>query len=173
VLSAIIIVSDGRVPVSPSPEAVVRTLSALVPAAIEGLVRDVVLAAPSGNADLARIADHAGCQLAEAGGAADVISAGLRMARGDALLVLRAGHAPERGFFEELADLNDRLGLLGSARVRAMPERFLTRLLPGLAPSVGLVALRRNLPAQAPHLEALISAARPRETMRLRFRRVG
>ncbi len=172
-LSAIIIVSDGNVPVSPSPEAVVRTLSALVPAAIEGLVRDVVLAAPGGNKDLARIADHAGCEVAEADEPGSVIAAGLKAARGDALLILRAGHAPERGFFEEMADLNDRLGLLGSIRVRALPETFLTRLLPGLAPSVGLVALRRSLPVGAPHLEALISLARPRQTMRLRLRRVG
>ena len=172
-LSAIIIVSDGNVPVSPSPEALVRTLAALVPAAIEGLVRDVVLAAPSGNPDLARIADHAGCEIAEADTPTAVIAAGLKAARGDALLVLRAGHAPERGFFEEMADLSDRLGLMGAVRVRATPESFLTRLLPGLTASVGLVALRRSLPSQAPHLEGLISAARPKQTMRLRLRRVG
>jgi hypothetical protein len=172
-LSALVIASDAGVRVSPSPEAVVRTLSALVPAAIEGLIRDVVLAGPSGHAELRSIADHAGCELAEAPQLGAVIAEGMRRTRGDALLILRAGRAPERALFEELTDLADELHRLRVLRIRAMPESFAARLLPGLAPAVGLVALKSALPGQSPHLEALIRAARPQGTLRARLRRVG
>ena len=172
-LSAIIIAADVRVPVLVGPDAVVRTLSALVPAAIEGLIRDVVLAAPSGNADLRKIADHAGCELAEADHPRDAIAAGLKRARGESLLVLRAGHAPDRAFLEELSDLSGELGRRRAIFIRAMPETFLTRLLPTLARPVRLLAQRAALPSSATDLEALIRAAKPRSAMRATLRQVG
>jgi hypothetical protein len=172
-LSAIVIAADAGVPVSASPEAVVRTLSSLVPAAIEGLVRDLVLAGLTGQGDLRNIADHAGCELAEADDPSAVLAQGLRLARGDALLILRAGRAPERALFEEVSDLADGLHRRRALRIQAAPETFLSRLVPALAPTAGLLALRGALPAQAPHLEALVRAARPQGALRARLRRVG
>jgi hypothetical protein len=86
----------------------VRTLSALVPAAIEGIVRDVTLACAGDIAELRKIADHAGCEIAEAADPAGAIAAGLASARGDLLLILRAGYAPQSGFIEEIADMFQR-----------------------------------------------------------------
>jgi hypothetical protein len=172
-LSALVIAADAGLPAPASPDAVVRTLSALVPAAIEGLIRDVVLAGPAGNRDLRNIADHAGCELAEAERPQDVLAEGLRRSRGDVLLVLRAGRAPERALFEELTDLADDLHRLRVMGIRAVPESLAARILPAFAPTVGLVALKRALPAQAPHLEALIRAARPAGLLRAYLRRAG
>jgi len=97
-LSAVVLATDLSRPLGASSEAVVRTLSALVPAAIEGIVRDVTLASAGDIAELRKIADHAGCEIAEAADPAGAIAAGLASARGDLLLILRAGYAPQSGF---------------------------------------------------------------------------
>ena len=172
-LSAIIIAADARVPVLAAPDAVVRTLAALVPAAIEGLVRDVVLAAPAGDADLRKIADHAGCELAEADQPHGIIAAGLKRARGESLLILRAGHAPDRAFLEELSDLSAELGRRRALYIRAAPDGFITRLVPALGRRVGLLAQRSAVSGTAADLEALIRLARPSSAMRTTLRRVG
>jgi hypothetical protein len=65
-LSAVVLATDLSRPRGASSEAVVRTLSALVPAAIEGIVRDVTLACAGDSAELRKIADHAGCEIVEA-----------------------------------------------------------------------------------------------------------
>jgi hypothetical protein len=172
-LSAVILAADAAVPVSPSPEALVRTLSALVPAAIEGLVRSVVIAGLSGNNDMHSVAEHAGCDIAESDTASGIIGAGLSQARGDHLLILKVGYAPDRAALEDLSDIAGDLGRLRAMRLRAAPETFLTRLLPFMSPTVGLVAVRSALPKGAPDLQALVRAARPSGSLRTRLRRVG
>src|SRR5271154_3319461 len=89
---------------SVAPEAVVRTLSALVGASVRGLVRDVVLAGPQ-DASLALLADHAGCGSVEAASEADYLRRALALVRSEHLLVLRPGHLPETGFIDEIEDL--------------------------------------------------------------------
>jgi hypothetical protein len=117
--------------------ALTRSLSALVSAAVAGLIRDVTIAGPPGE-DLATIADHAGCGFVEAAGEADGLSQGLALAKGPDVLVLRAGYVPGPGFIEELRDFGFDRHQCGM--FRAAPGAWLERLLPGLAPIAAAVA---------------------------------
>lgn len=171
-LSAIILASDSRhAPVS--PDALVRTLAALVPAAIEGLVRDVTLAGLSGS-ELAEIADHAGCEFTESADVATIIVNALKLARGPNVFLLRAGRAPEAGFIDEIGDFLSRsdAGARG-ALMRERPETFWTRTIPALSPAVGVIASRqRMMDAKRNDLVSLVRALRPQVTLRARGRRV-
>jgi len=171
-LSAIVLAADRSLPQPASSEAVVRTLAALVTAAIEGLVRDVTLATGGESLDLRKIADHAGCEIAEAADPAGAIAVGLASARGDLLLILRAGYAPEAGFIEEIADLFQRATRPDALRFRTVPDSFLMRLAPGLAPVQGLVASRAVLHAASPDFATLVRRAGAAPTARARLRRV-
>ena len=171
-LSAVILAGDASAPTPAMPDAIVRTLSALVGAAIEGLIRDVTLAAPCVSEDLRKIADHAGCELAEASTPGGAIAAGLASARGDLLFVMRAGFAPEPGFAEEIADRFQRSARPRVLRFREAPESLLTRLAPSLARVQGLVAARAVLDAKAEDLAALVRRAGAGPTARSRLRRV-
>ena len=171
-LSAVVLASDLSAQRSASSEAVVRSLSALVTAAIEGLVRDVTLACVGDNPDLRKIADHAGCEIAEAADPAGVIAAGLASARGDMLLILRAGYAPQAGFIEEIADMFGRATRPAALRFRAVPASFLTRLAPGFSPVRGLVANRAILDAASPDFATLVRRAGGAPTARTRLRPV-
>ncbi|MGB8276824.1 MAG: transposase [Methylovirgula sp.] len=157
------------------PETVVRTLAPLVQASVKGLVRDVVLAGPP-EADLAMIADHAGCAFIEAGQEADALSQALSMARAEDLMILYAGHVPEAGFFEEVEDLLA-MGLppeRGGRLLRAAPESFIERLFPRLAPAVGLIAARSLCEAaKVVSFRDLRRITRVRKTLRRRLRRIA
>ncbi len=120
-----------------------RTLVALVPAAIEGVVRDVVLAASAATPDLARIADHAGCDFVVAD-ARELMPAALARLKEQRVFVLRAGRIPEHGFIGELADLMA-YGAERCALLRDAPHSMLTRIAPGLSPASALVAPRARL----------------------------
>jgi len=79
-------------------EALARTLSALVSAAVEGMVRDVLVLGRGSTDDTASVAEHSGCVfLADA----DLTSA-LQQARGDWLLLLRPGARLVEGWSEEV-----------------------------------------------------------------------
>jgi hypothetical protein len=153
--SALVLVQDGAKG-PPSSEAVVRTLSALVPAAIEGIVRDVALASRSQSADLARIADHAGCEYVHGIGR-DALAAALAPLKEARVLVLRAGRVPEHGFTGELADFAayraDKCGLMLDA-----PSSLITRVMPRLSRASGVVAPRDALKGASPDLAALARA---------------
>ncbi len=171
-LSAVVLATDRSAPQSASPEAVVRTLSALVTAAIEGLVRDVTLATGGESLELRKIADHAGCEIAEAADPAGAIAAGLASARGDLLLVLRAGYAPQAGFIEEIADMFQRATRPDALCFRAVPDSFFTRLAPGFSPIQGIVAKRSVLDLTSPDLATLVRRAGAAPTARARLRPV-
>lgn len=155
-LSAIVLLPSPP-EASPPPEAIVRTLAALVPAAIEGVVRDVVIAASARSPDLVRIGDHAGCDIVAAEAEA-LLGAACEKLKAPAILVLRAGRVPEQGFVNELADLAA-YGPQQSALLREASRTLLTRLFPGLAPAAGVVA-PRDMVAQTrrPSVRALARA---------------
>ncbi len=171
-LSAIILAADARQkPVS--PDALVRTLAVLVPAAIEGLVRDVTLAGMAGS-DLADIADHAGCEFTESVDPNMILAQALKLARGPNVFLLRAGRAPEAGFIEEIGDFLARsdAGARG-ALMREKPETFVTRMVPALSQPVGVIASRqRMIDAVKGDLVSMARALRPQVTLRARGRRV-
>lgn len=140
---------------APSSEAVVRTLAALVPAAIEGVVRDVALAAPQPSNDLMRIADHAGCGLVT--GEAGLLRRSLDSLKEPRLLVVRAGRAPERAFVAELADMAA-YRPQACALLLDAPDGWLTRLAPRFARPSGLVATRGLLRSDAASVRELARA---------------
>lgn len=144
-LSALVMISSQPVSGSfrPLPETLVRTLASLVPATVEGVVRDLTLVAPAEVEAIDTVADHAGCEIARAGTAKDALLLGLSMARENNLFLLRCGRAPETGFAEELADLI-RDGV-GAARMRERPGSLMTRLAPSLAPVCALLIPRARL----------------------------
>lgn len=171
-LSALILAADPHM--SPAkPDVLVRSLAALVPAAIEGLVRDLTIAGLAGS-DLANIADHAGCEFSESGAAEHVLSDGLKLVRGPHVLVLRAGHAPEAGFIEEISDFLARSNAMErGAHMRQKPESFWPTLLPILSPVVGLISSRQKiLAANAQDFAALVRHVKPKVMLRARGRRV-
>lgn len=141
---------------APSSEAIVRTLSALVPAAIEGVVRDVALASQSKNDDLSRIADHAGCEYVDAPGA-DLMGASLAVLKEARILILRAGRVPEHGFVHELADFAA-YGAQHCALLLEAPNSLLTRMIPRLSRPSGVVAPRPALAGAKPDIIALAKA---------------
>ena len=169
-----VIVLAGAETGSFSAESVARTLASLVPAVVEGVVRDVTLVAPAGVAHLRELADHAGCALAEAA-AGDFLLAGLAAARGDLLFIVLAGRAPDPGFTVEVVDLFDKSSERAprSALLRAEPDTFPQRLVPALCPAEGLIARRgdlsRNISTFADVRRKLIAPV----ALRCRLRRVG
>jgi hypothetical protein len=169
-LSVVVAVLNARGASPLSAEAVVRTLSALVPAVIEGVLRDVTLAAPSGHPEMRKIADHAGCELVEGEGA-ELLRMGVESARGPNIFLLRAGRAPESGFAEEISDALGRTER--SALLREAPMSPLTRIAPGFAPLAGLMAQRdRLLAVSGGTLGAYARAVKPAITLRTRARLV-
>ena len=122
-------------------ERLVRSLSSLIRANVEGLLGDVAIAGPTGQ-DLGLIADQAGSGLIEAATEAEWLRGAIEAARGPQLFLLRSGFAPQAGFIEEAGDLVARGIRRRAARLRAAPDGFVQRLFPGAAPLAGLIAPR-------------------------------
>lgn len=68
-------------------EALARTLASLVPAAVEGAVREVLVCDPGADAAIGRVAEQAGCHYFAGAGAGE----GARQARSEWLLLLEPG----------------------------------------------------------------------------------
>ncbi len=133
-------------------EAIVRTLGALVPLAVEGLVRDVAIAGRS-EESLADIADHAGCGLFEAGLPGEALGQAARAARFEHLFLIKAGIAPEAGFADELVDLEVALHSEQTRPciyyLRAAPYSLLTRIFPALSDIAGVILQRSRVESSA------------------------
>ena len=127
-------------------ERLVRSLSSLIRANVDGLLGDVAIAGPSGQG-LGLIADQAGCGLFEAASEGEWLRRAIEAARGPELFLLRSGFAPQAGFIEEAGDFLraegvGKSGSVGAALLRAAPENFVERLFPRAAPLAGLIAPR-------------------------------
>lgn len=154
-------------------EAIVRTLSAFVGAAVRGLVREAVLVGPP-HIKLGYIADHAGCTFVESKSEADGIADALPLARAAHLLIVRAGYVPETGFAEAIEDLL-RFGKAETRGwlLRGEAERPIEKILTHLVRPAALLAPRRLcLGVKAPSLTALAKATRARPARYIRLRRV-
>ncbi|WP_440983702.1 glycosyl transferase [Shinella sumterensis] len=88
-----------------------QTLSALVPGAVEGVVREVVVLDHGSRDGSARVADAAGCRFLTSWDMKDVV----RAARGDWLLLLEPGARPMAGWVDAIVD---------HVSVSAGPARF-------------------------------------------------
>lgn len=105
------------IPTFNSEQALVRTLSALVPAAAEGVVREVVIA-DGGSTDGTRlIADAAGADVVEVAGSQGArLAGGARAARrGDWLMFLVPGSVLAPGWSDELRSFVERAERSGRA----------------------------------------------------------
>jgi hypothetical protein len=177
-LSAIVLYELSRQPRSLDPlEVLVRTLSSLVKANIEGLLGDVAIAGPA-EQGLGLVADHAGCGLIEAAGEVEWLGQAIEAARGPNVLLLRSGFALQAGFTDEVGDLLNARSPGGvcqrAALLRAAPEIVIERLFPAAAPLAGLIAPRdRCIAAAAGRLAALARTVKPSMTLRTRARRIG
>jgi hypothetical protein len=170
--SIIVLTQSGDVHASPSSEAVARTLAALVPGAISGVVRDVILVSMEKSIDIEHIADHAGCELVIAGTWIETMRLALQKAREPKVFTLLAGFAPESGFYEELSDLGWG-GTLKTSRLLERPETTLQRLVPFLAPLAGVAASKDAFViADGSNFRSWAGRLGRMQTMRTRARRV-
>lgn len=81
-------------------EGLARTLASLVPAAVEGMVREVIVC-DHGSTDQSHfVADHAGCRFITNGG----IASGIRMAKSEWLIHLEPGARLCDGWTEPVAE---------------------------------------------------------------------
>lgn len=160
------------------PESIVRTLTPLVGAAVKGVVRDVVLAGPSQDQlgdQLQLIAEHAGCALVAEMSESERLKRAVAATKGQALMILDAGHVPEPGFFEEIEDLlADGLPDQRKFLLRAAPDRFIERMFPNLTPASGIIISRFLCETVgAKSLADLISATKPPQSLQRRLRRIS
>jgi hypothetical protein len=95
----------------------VATLSALVPGAAAGVVREVFLVDRNGNGVIERVADVAGCHfLPFEGSRAAALAAGARQARSPWLMFLRAGAVLDSGWIEETTQFIQSVAASGRER---------------------------------------------------------
>src|SRR3977135_1004032 len=95
----------------------VATLSALVPGAAAGVVREVLLVDRAGTGVIERVADVAGCRfLPFEGSRAAALAAGARQARAPWLMFLHAGAVLDSGWIEETTQFIQRVSTSGRPR---------------------------------------------------------
>ena len=139
------------IPTRDSERALLPTLAALVPGAVAGIVREVIVAdAGSGDATK-QIADSAGCRvLILQGGRGARLRAAADLARGPWFLFLQPGIVPAPGWIDEVEPFIDTNAHCDPARVRAAvfrPNSSASRPLLVEALSLLRVALRTRMDA--------------------------
>lgn len=108
-------------------EELLHTLSALVPAAADGTVRELVIADGGSGPSAAEIADEAGCELLSLPGRSHgaLLAAGMAAARRGAwFLLLAPGTVPGAGWQREAAGFIERMERAGGLPRRAATFRY-------------------------------------------------
>jgi GT2 family glycosyltransferase len=129
------------IPTHESERLLAHTLAALVPGALDGLVREVIVADAGSKDDTAKVADVAGCRfMVLPGSRGERLAAAAAAARAEWLWFVQPGSIPGTGWIEELGrfirecELSDD----GQAAVfRARPAR-------GASPMAEMLALLRT-----------------------------
>ncbi len=93
-----------------------HALAALVPAATEGLIRDVIVVDHGSDDGTRKVADAAGCTIIDAAAESDARRAAVERARGDWLLFTPASHIFEPEWQAEAMDFIDRALTAGQAQ---------------------------------------------------------
>lgn len=104
-------------------EDLAHTLAALAPAAMDGIVRDVVVVDAGSRDGTLDVADAAGCAIVRGSGAAALMQAA-ETARGDWLLFLSPRSVLEAGWQAEVLAFMDRTAMAGTARTSAATFRL-------------------------------------------------
>ena len=171
-MSALVLAFSASGPRQLLPGQAVRTLSSLVPAVIEGTVRDVTLVTGESATDLAQIADHAGCTLIAAETEAAALKTALTHCRSRDVLIVTAGVAFDRTLLDELSGLLPVFGLEDQPLPRvllASHDSFLQRVLPFRAKVVGLLGRKeRLLHSGSSRLQDLARRTKPTRPFRTR-----
>src|SRR5690348_12718755 len=108
---SVIIPTDGV------EQTAVATLSALVPGAASGVVREVLLVDRTDNGVIERVADVAGCRYLRAEGSqAAALAAGALQARSPWLMFLKAGGVLDAGWIDETTQFIQTVALSGRER---------------------------------------------------------
>jgi glycosyltransferase involved in cell wall biosynthesis len=157
------------IPTLDDEERLAQTLAALVPAAAEGIVREVVVVDGGSRDATLRVADAAGCVLVELSGTdGQRAAAGVAdSARGDFLLFVKAGVILDARWEAEAAAFLQRLGRAGLADRRAGVFRF-------DLDEIGAPArLRRSAIAARSRLTGLPHPSQPLLLSRRLYREVG
>jgi glycosyltransferase involved in cell wall biosynthesis len=133
-----------------SERELVATLAALVPGALAGLVREVIVADAGSRDETAKVADIAGCKLVTSAAPAGArLKAAASSARGPWLLFLRPGAVPEPSWIDEvgrfMSKTADARAQAAVFRRTAAPSRRRAVLAAAL---VQIVALGRPRPQQ-------------------------
>lgn len=143
-------------------EALARTLTSLVPAAVEGVVREVIVC-DRGSTDQTRlVAEHVGCSFLEG----TDVSAGARCAKSEWLLLVEPGAKLVDGWIEAaIVHVETGRGAGRFTRSRHARRGLLERLLRRRRPlEEGLVIARRDVLAMTGEVssQAIARAARSR-----------
>lgn len=146
--------------------AVLRTLAALVPATIEGVVRDVTLLNVGDAGDLAGIADEAGCRAVAERDFPAALARSVAGARSPWVFVVEAGTVPSRLFGEEAARALEGRWEAGGALLLRETPKGLARWFPSLAPVAGVILPRTRLAEiRCGSFADLVRRARPAHTL--------
>ena len=115
----------------PDDHKLASTLGSLVPGAVEGIVREVVLVDRGMGPDARKVADHTGCRVIPA----EELRAAVATAKGEWLLVVEPGARLVSGWIAAVVEHVERIGegraVTPSAQFRRAPmdrPRFLQRL---------------------------------------------
>ena len=146
-LSAILVPSPATTGRSGAAGPLMRTLAALVPASVDGIVRDVALLNLLDDGEITALADEAGCRVVDGSDFAEALARAVSAARSTSLLVLKAGSVPSRLFGEEIMrSLDPEPEGSRSLVLREEPTGAFARMLPGcLAPVAGVILSRTRL----------------------------
>ncbi|UDL95885.1 hypothetical protein LGH83_06725 [Lichenihabitans sp. PAMC28606] len=165
-LSALVLMPPHIGGTSAALGALVRSLAALVPATVEGIVRDVSIVTDRADDGLRRVADHAGCRIVDEPTFEAGFATALAGARSDLLFVLRAGIGFDRGLINEIGM---RLGpdptIAGGLLLREDHGGLMSRLLPNLSPIAGVIAARADLSGRPASFKALVGGLKATQTL--------
>lgn len=132
-------------------------MAMLVPAAVDGLVKEVILVA-DGEPGVEALTEDSGARLVKVpGGVAARLAAGAAAARGDWILTLRSAPALREGWREPIE--KHLAGGVGAPAVLAVPGGLLSRFAPRLH---GVLARRLDWPADHGDEKALAKALKAR-----------
>lgn len=132
-------------------------MAMLVPAAVDGLVKEVILVA-EGEPGVEALAEDSGARLVKAvGGVATRLAAGAAAARGDWILTLRSAPALREGWREPVE--KHLAGGAGAPAVLTVPGGLLSRFAPRLH---GVLVRRLDWPAGQGDEKALARTLRTR-----------